>query len=75
MRASSEVLIFVDVPKAIQDGYKFFLSANGVVLTEGNKDGFLPPEYFKSVEDRNGGPETQPCSCLIMYRGECLSLV
>ncbi|KDQ18970.1 hypothetical protein BOTBODRAFT_102921 [Botryobasidium botryosum FD-172 SS1] len=54
MRASSTVLIFIDVPKAVKDGFKFFISANGVVLTEGNKDGFIPPQYFKSVESRDG---------------------
>jgi len=54
MRASSDILIFIDVPKAVRDGFKFFISANGVVLTEGNKDGFIPPQYFKSVENRNG---------------------
>jgi len=54
MRNTSDILIFIDIPKAIQDGFKFFISTNGVVLTEGNKDGFIPPQYFKSVENKSG---------------------
>lgn len=54
MRNSSDILIFIDVPKAMRDGFVFFTSLNNVVLTKGNKDGFIPPQYFKSVENRNG---------------------
>jgi len=56
MRAShakNGVLIFIDVPKAMADGIRFFLSANGVVLTEG-EDGILDKKYFKRVESAEG---------------------
>lgn len=58
MRKSSEVLILIDVEKALDDGIKFFLSANGVVLTEGDEGGFLGPKYFKRV--MNGKREPLP---------------
>ncbi|KAF9219719.1 hypothetical protein BS17DRAFT_769789 [Gyrodon lividus] len=51
MRRSSQILIFVDVQKALDAGIKFHLSTNGVVLTEGNAAGFLLPELFQRVEN------------------------
>lgn len=51
MRNSSQVLIFVDVQKALDAGIKFHFSDNGVVLTEGNDKGLLGPEFFEKVED------------------------
>ncbi|KAK2465468.1 hypothetical protein APHAL10511_002360 [Amanita phalloides] len=50
MRNSSQVLIYINVAKAMQAGIKFYLSANGVVLTEGNDYGILEPCYFEKVE-------------------------
>jgi 2'-phosphotransferase len=49
MRKSSQILIFVDVQKALDAGIPFYLSANGVVLTEGD-EGFISPTYFQRVE-------------------------
>ena len=46
MRANCNLLIYIDMKKALDDGYKFYRSNNGVILTPGNKDGFLPPEYL-----------------------------
>lgn len=31
------------------DGISFFRSANGVILTPGDADGFLLPKYFKEA--------------------------
>jgi len=56
MRNSSQILIFVDVQKALDAGITFYLSANGVVLTEGNINGFLSPEFFLRVEDADRAP-------------------
>ncbi|KAJ7505297.1 KptA family-domain-containing protein [Mycena galericulata] len=50
MRGSSQVLIFIDVQRALDEGIKFFLSDNGVILTEGNEHGILKTQYFIRVE-------------------------
>ncbi|KAJ7109756.1 KptA family-domain-containing protein [Mycena crocata] len=50
MRGSSQILIFVDVQRAIDAGLKFFLSNNGVVLTEGDDQGILGKDFFMRVE-------------------------
>lgn len=52
MRKSSSVLVYVDINAALAAGIKFFLSENGVILTEGNEQGCLPYEFFKRVESR-----------------------
>ncbi|ELU43407.1 RNA 2'-phosphotransferase, tpt1/kptA family domain-containing protein [Rhizoctonia solani AG-1 IA] len=53
MRNSSQILIFVNVAAAMAAGVLFSLSANGVILTAGDSNGFLPPAYFSSVERKN----------------------
>ena len=57
MRKSCEVIIYIDIHKALNDGYSFLLSKNKVVLTPGNKDGYLPNKYFKKMVDRKSGIE------------------
>ena len=54
MRTNCEVLIWIDIKKAINDGYEFFISDNGVILTEG-KNGIIPPDYFSFVNNREDG--------------------
>lgn len=49
IRKSSDVLIYIDINKALANGIRFYLSDNGVVLTEGNKDGFLECDFFQKV--------------------------
>ncbi|KAJ7590702.1 KptA family-domain-containing protein [Mycena floridula] len=51
MRRSSQVLIYINVQKALDAGVEFFLSDNGVVLTVGDETGFLGPQYFDKVEN------------------------
>ena len=55
MRNSSQILIFVNVQKALAAGIKFYLSENGVVLTEGDEKGYLKPEFFERVENAKTG--------------------
>ena len=58
MRASSEVLIWVDVARAVQAGIRFYTSANHVVLTPGRDgDGLLPLDFFARVVDAKTGRE------------------
>jgi 2'-phosphotransferase len=52
MRKSCDILIFIDIPKALSSGIKFFLSDNGVVPTEGNDKGFLEPKFFSVVQNK-----------------------
>ena len=47
IRKQCQIYIYVDAIKAIQDGFKFFKSENGVILCEGNSEGFLPTKYFR----------------------------
>ncbi|KAI0766651.1 KptA family-domain-containing protein [Trametes elegans] len=54
MRKSSEILIYVDVQKALDAGIKFYLSTNGVVLTEGDSHGVLGTQFFSKVETADG---------------------
>jgi len=54
MRKTSTILIFLDLPKALDAALKFGISDNGVVLTEGNAEGLVPLALFKRVEDRTG---------------------
>lgn len=60
MRNSADIFIYIDLQKALDAGYKFKLSANGVILTAGNEDGFLPPEFFSMVERRVGKSGREP---------------
>jgi 2'-phosphotransferase len=52
MRKSSTILIYIDIRAALAAGVKFFVSENGVILTEGDEKGFLSHEFFKRVESR-----------------------
>ncbi|CAH8491405.1 unnamed protein product [Schistosoma turkestanicum] len=64
MRSSAEIIIYIDLMKAMKDGYKFYLSKNNVILCEGNKDGCLPTKYFYAAYQRN------PRSPYLLQNGE-----
>jgi len=49
MRQSSELLVYINTEKAMKDGIEFFISENGVILTPGDKSGYIPPKYFEKV--------------------------
>jgi 2'-phosphotransferase len=53
MRKSCTVFIYIDSKKAMQDGIQFFRSANNVILSPGI-NGWIAPQYFERVEDKNG---------------------
>ena len=52
MRKDAELLIYVDIKRSLEDGIFWWMSENGVVLTEGNEDGVLPVKYFSKVMGR-----------------------
>ena len=55
-RASTDVLVFINVPLAMSDGIQFFTSTNGVILTRGlGGSGILSPKYFDSAYRRVDG--------------------
>ncbi|KAH9857272.1 KptA family-domain-containing protein [Lenzites betulinus] len=60
MRNSSQIFIYVDVQKAIDAGIKFYISANGVVLTDGDEQGFLSTQFFSRVETSGGDGNVLP---------------
>ena len=56
MRADAEVLVFVDVEASLRNGdMTWWLSSNGVVLTEGDADGVVPLKYLREVRGRRQG--------------------
>lgn len=50
-RSNCEILIYIDVQKAMEDGVQFFISENDVILSSG-LDGVISPKYFAKVVDR-----------------------
>jgi len=57
MRKTSQILIYIDMQAAINDGFKFYHSANDVILTPGDENGFLPTRYFlRAINVGNGQP-------------------
>lgn len=56
MRHSCDVFIHLDLARALADDLRFYVSTNKVLLSPGNEDGFILPQYFSCVHDRNGAP-------------------
>lgn len=53
MRADAELLVYVDVQRSLEDGAaKWWISDNGVVLTEGGEKGMVETKYWKKVVGR-----------------------
>ncbi|KAF0554876.1 putative tRNA 2-phosphotransferase [Gigaspora margarita] len=53
MRKNCDLFIYINLSKAMEDGIRFFRSANEVILTEG-VNGLLNPKYFLKVVDKYG---------------------
>lgn len=47
-RKTSDILVYVDIKRAFEDGIDFWRSENGVILTEG-RDGYLPARYLTKI--------------------------
>ncbi|KAJ2506852.1 tRNA 2'-phosphotransferase [Coemansia sp. RSA 2049] len=53
MRATADAFVWIDGPRAIQDGIDFYLSDNGVILSRGvGETGSIPETYFKEITYR-----------------------
>lgn len=53
MRRDAELLVYVDVAASMRDAdIKWWISDNGVVLTQGAEDGLVPAKFFREVVGR-----------------------
>lgn len=52
MRQSCNRIVWINVSKAMELGIKFFVSTNGVILSPGNDDGYIPPSCFDNITER-----------------------
>ena len=60
MRFSCDIMIEINLPLALKDGYEFYVSKNGVILSKGQgSDGCIPPAYFKRVFRKEFGKEKE----------------
>lgn len=48
-RSTCNIKILINMELAISDGIKFYISENGVILTEGDENGLLLPKYFLDI--------------------------
>lgn len=51
IRLNCQIYIYIDVKKAMNDGIKFYLSDNNVILSSGI-NGIMLPKYFLKVLDK-----------------------
>ncbi|XP_014768469.1 uncharacterized protein LOC106867912 isoform X2 [Octopus bimaculoides] len=51
MRQSCEIILYLNLEKALKDGIKFYLSSNNVILSPGNEKYLIEPQYFEKVVD------------------------
>ena len=74
MRGSCEVVIEVNLVKAIKQGVPFFISENQVILSSGiSAEGFLPPQYFRQALNIKTGEfiYQAPFDFIVVYDFEC----
>ena len=55
MRTTCELIIYLDLRAALSAGLKFYLSENGVILTDGDDAGYVETRFFSKVVDRKSG--------------------
>uniref|UniRef100_A0A1X7VGV5 2'-phosphotransferase n=2 Tax=Amphimedon queenslandica TaxID=400682 RepID=A0A1X7VGV5_AMPQE len=55
MRSSCQILIYIDMKKALEGGLLFYRSANNVILCSGDENGFISTKYFEKVYDITKG--------------------
>jgi len=55
MRKSADLKIYLDLPKALATGLRFYRSANNVILSPGDAHGLIPASLFLKVIDVRTG--------------------
>ena len=55
MRRDAQVLIYIDLKRALAAGCPFWMSENGVILSEGPGGNMVPSEFFDVVVERKKG--------------------
>lgn len=48
-RYDTNVKIYINMSLAMSEGIKFYRSANNVILTPGDSEGYLKPKYFSDI--------------------------
>ena len=73
MRSSCEIVIEVNIVKAVYNKVPFFISTNKVILSPGLKDGSLLPNYFRTVQEFKSGKYLYqaPLDYIVVYDFEC----
>ncbi|XP_023331577.1 tRNA 2'-phosphotransferase 1 [Eurytemora carolleeae] len=51
MRHQSQIFIYIDVKMCLEAGLKFYRSSNNVILSPGDQEGFIKPQFFAAVKD------------------------
>ncbi|XP_029643220.1 uncharacterized protein LOC115217608 [Octopus sinensis] len=51
MRQSCEIIVYLNLEKALKDGIKFYISSNNVILSPGNEKYMIEPQYFEKAVD------------------------
>ncbi|KXS16956.1 phosphotransferase KptA/Tpt1 [Gonapodya prolifera JEL478] len=54
MRKDCDCYIHIATKQAMEDGFIFYRSSNGVILCSGDENGTLPSKYFSKVVDVSG---------------------
>lgn len=54
IRKDANLYIYINVPKAVASGLKFFRSSNGVILCPGDENGIVKTSVFEKVCSHDG---------------------
>jgi 2'-phosphotransferase len=59
MRHDCDVAIWLDLKAAIEEGFPFYISDNGVILSPGDDNGSIPSRFFQRAVDLRYKPPRQ----------------
>jgi len=55
----TNIVIYIDVKTAREDGLKFYSAPNEVIMCSGNIDGYIPIKYFKEIKNIQTGEQIE----------------